>query len=705
VDGTRVFVGNRFLGPIATQEPIVTNFVPGTIDTYPDTILGCSVEITLVTICTGLSSIWRDLPRPPTNLEVFEIADPTRPTRIGGVATNSRPPDIWNPNTWPHRVEATPQGIAIQSFLDNLEFFEPSARPRSLGVVGQIKRYGEVTPRGNDGRLGTTDDLDNEFVDAAFFDGFAVTMARDGARLVSTGGVGDPLQQERAPQLALISMAGTFGGRVGGVSGFEWVDASGNRQTSDLTFIATTDNRLTIFDVTNPRVPIRRGELPNTFGTMSFDPCRGVAYVHGRLGQLHVVDFNNPLDPVELNRPDDVNQALTVLTPVGRQLLGRSVSFNGNTNEDGMVYLAVDAGVAAVRIGVTSPPKFDYRQACRFKFLGPHDNALDATTSALRVSKFVTNQSFDATDPDNFKVQIVDGAVPGNTVKVDLASKKADGSDHSTLSDVTLTRVPGTNKFRSELLRLVSDSVDNDAEPTRTLIVETGGNVEMKYAGVPSATSRINVCKPSEIKTVTIHVKILRKDGIPVIDPALVEPGDIARINERYAQICMTVSAPDPVPVDPPTGVDLSNGFDVHAVLGIPTPEETALFGAEATPNTDDIQVFWVNYIVPIDPTRKPDTGLAYSPQHWTGASVRHGNNIVIVQDRQTFVLAHELGHLLCAASARCGGAHTLPLDDAHHPTDTNLMYRTLRDGNSVGHEKRLDTTQETTMRSSGLAR
>jgi len=716
VDRTRAFVGNRFLGSIATQEPLIFPFVPAAGEAPAGTVLGCGLEMLLVplllnplpTVCTQLLSIWRDLPHPPSNVEVFDLSDLRNPTHLGGAAANSIAPEIWNPNTWPNRVEVTPQGIGVQSFLDNLEFFSPTARPGSLGVVGQIKRYGEVTPRGNDGRLGTADDLDNEFVDAAFFDGFAVTLARDGVRLVSTRGIGDRLQQERAPQLALLPMAAAFGGRIGGVSRFEWVDTLARPQTSDLAFIATTDNRLTIFDVTNPSLPVERGTLPNTFGNMSFDPCRGIAYVHGREGEFHVVDFNDPLHPLELNRPDS-GQDFTVQAGFTRRMLGRHASFNGNANRDGMVYLANAVGVAAVRVDVSATSRFEYRQACRFKFLDSHGNELDANTDALAVSKFVTNQDFNATDPDNFKVQIVDSAVVGNTVSVDLTSRKATGSPHHALNGITLTRVAGTNKFRSGFLRLVADAVDQGEEPTRTLLVETGGRVEATYAGAPGVTAAMDVCKPSTIKTVTVSMFILRDWS--TIDPDAEERdktaiaavrGDVARMNERYAQICMQVMASVEV-VDPPPDVDLTNGFKRHTTVpNSPTPEETALVNSSlATANTDDIQIFWVNFL---DPSA---AGIAYVPQYWTGLDARFANNAIVVAGRKPFTLAHELGHLLCDAAPLCGGGNTEP--GIHHPTHTNLMYFDTSDSNEANDiskaTKRIDTTQQATMRSHPLAR
>lgn len=383
IDGTKAYVGNRFLGAIAIEEPIVTTFIPGTIGTLPDTILGCTGFDTVapilnsstpLTVCSGLSSITTSFPQPPSNLQVFDLNDPAQPLGVGAVPINSIPfPfDIWNPNTWPHRVEVTPQGIGVQNFSDNLEFFTQASKPESLGVVGQIRRYGEVVPRGNDGEQRTDDDLDNEFLEAAFFDGFAVNLVFDGIRIVSTQGVGDPFLQEQAPELDFIPLNGTFGGRIGGVADFQPIDDKGNIQQEpmDLAFVATTDQRLSVFDVTNPSNPKEIGVLPDTFGNMSFDACRGIAYLHGRDGRFHVVDFNDPFDPKELNDPG------MEISPFQVNGLGSRLSFNGNANQGGAVYLAGENGVTISSVLRGLALKRSERRSCAPKLTAPPDTVM-----------------------------------------------------------------------------------------------------------------------------------------------------------------------------------------------------------------------------------------------------------------------------------------------------------------------------------------
>ena len=366
--GTTAYVGNRWLGAIATKSPFVSPVVVGAEPlVFPQTMLGCGLQDvtglapSVGTICVGLSLYWDAFPQPPSNLEVFDLEDVRDPIRLGANVINHVSDDLWDPNTFPNRVELTAQGVAVHNFLNNVEFFSPDAMPTSLGVIGQVRRYGEVTPRGPDGRLGTADDLENEFLDAVFFDGFVVTQVRDGLRIMAT----QPLAAvENSTQRAFIPLAGTHGGRLGAVARFQWGGVDGVDYIGDLAFVTTTDNTLRIYDVTNSALPVPMGTLANVFGNLSFDQCRGVAYVHGRLGQLHIVDFNNPNEPVELNRPDRAIEDFTVQTSAGRAWLGRHGSLNGNANRNGSIYLANDDGISAVRLRLARPPRYPRRDAC-----------------------------------------------------------------------------------------------------------------------------------------------------------------------------------------------------------------------------------------------------------------------------------------------------------------------------------------------------
>jgi len=352
VDGGFAFVGNRFLGPIATKEPL---FTP---DLFVDFNSAASPFFFPTQLSETVSFIWKDFPSPPSNLEVFELSDhPATPRRLGGWPINFKSLTMWNPNTWPTRVEVTNHGIAVHNLTQNLEFFTPSATPRSNGMLGLVEPWGTSSGRCRD-KLGppclSTLELPNgncralscipttEFLDATTFDERAAILERDGVRIVSTADVGDSLAVAQTLRFFQLSGTSGFGGRVGAVPGFEWVDSAQGPRTSDLVFVATReDRRLRIFDIRDPASsPL--STLEGVIGNMSFDRCRGLAYLVGPNGEFHIVDFNDPTRPSELNDPGGSNE------PFVMEGLGSSFLLKENVNREYRVYAAADAGVGVV---------------------------------------------------------------------------------------------------------------------------------------------------------------------------------------------------------------------------------------------------------------------------------------------------------------------------------------------------------------------
>ena len=137
----------------------------------------------------------------------FDLTNPKEPDSVGvGMLNYASNGELWDPNTSPTRVESTPQGVAVLNMFDNIEIFTPEARPVSTGVVQRIydiyQNPGRCNGGVNHGESCIYDfnyppliSLDqcpggvcvevDEFVDAAFFDGFAVTLERDGIRTLT----------------------------------------------------------------------------------------------------------------------------------------------------------------------------------------------------------------------------------------------------------------------------------------------------------------------------------------------------------------------------------------------------------------------------------------------------------------------------------------------------------------------------------------
>ena len=378
VDGSRVYVANRFLGAIASKNPHLTWSFQNlaTLGNDPE-LIGCTiapsptsfvsdpfdpVSLSLSVggafdvlpsspgtglllgsagtplLCASNTLIENAFPAPPSNVEIFDVSDLSRLSRVGSVPTNNLLKtneagvvidDVWDPNTWPQRLEVTPQGVAVAHFLGNIELFSRNDRPRSVLNIGPIRRYGQL-------------ETSFEVTDAAFYDGYAVVVESSDAQVVSTLGaleppeITPPIVQEQVNALSpLILPRSRF---VGAVSDFEWIDQSGNEQTNDLAFVSTFDDEIHVIDVTDPTRPFERSVVSGVGGRMSFDSCRGAAYVHGDNGEFTVVDFNDP---------NTARSVFSASPNSGNETAGSGRStFNGNTNSDGTIYLARESGVS-----------------------------------------------------------------------------------------------------------------------------------------------------------------------------------------------------------------------------------------------------------------------------------------------------------------------------------------------------------------------
>jgi hypothetical protein len=406
VDGSKVFVGNRWYGHLVMPEWYITDYALS----YGWT--GGSF--------TGAQENWTPIiewgwgagmPTPPSNLEVFDLSYPEvfqvtdpllelyRPMRDLAWLNSPREfsfytfQHIWNPNTVPARVEITDQGVAVLNFLDNIEMFTPTSPVESLGVIehtwsplhdpgrciagpeaGMVCPYDRFPPFFrclDDGSPRAWECVRSyEFYDTVFFDDFAVSIVGR-SELTPNGGLRiyplvDPEEpMPRNSELSFYPMPKEVrvhvGGRVGAVPAFEWEDDEGTLHEADLAFVNTPQEtpvpRLRIFDVTNPRSPVLMSVLDNVYGNMSFDACSGLAYLYGgkiineitdvveNEGVFHVIDFNDPYDPIDLNDPGEGREPFQV-----KGLGGGTIGYNAITNDDHVVYMGEEAGIGVVNV-------------------------------------------------------------------------------------------------------------------------------------------------------------------------------------------------------------------------------------------------------------------------------------------------------------------------------------------------------------------
>ena len=311
-------------------------------------------------------------------------------------------------------------------------------------------------------------------------------------------------------------------------------------------------------------------------------------------------------------------------------------------------------------------------------------------------------------DPDHYHVRVTDDARKGaGTVTIQLWTDSSHfagtGAEYSDGKDVlTLTETAqGTGVFESKTLMLMSDDVDddhvvdgvedNDPED-RTSIIALGGDVNADYEFIPDHTASATAKVPV-VKRLKLHVNILKDQPGPAGQPVVPDvAGDLRAINERFAQMGIKVEATVDAPVDPPAGVDLSDGLTEYPDLvggAIPmTDEEKALLGTAAlrTVADDDVEVYFVNAL----------SNRSYGEAFWAAGvpDAKYKNSVVIQSTREAFwILAHEVGHVLLNSGDHFNGANV----------NQNLMKGKVGVGNTVGGLTRVTEAQATDFLASSL--
>jgi hypothetical protein len=302
-------------------------------------------------------------------------------------------------------------------------------------------------------------------------------------------------------------------------------------------------------------------------------------------------------------------------------------------------------------------------------------------------------------DSDRFYVRIP-GAANMGTASIKVATvENPDGSYNDGETEIDL-QVEG-NDLISKSMLLVSDDVDDDhsvdgvaddAKNDRTHKIQLGGKLQVKSLKLGGTEHSVDVRTPVPVeKTVTFGVVILRNKaqasgGTPVLPQADVET-DLKIAQERYAQMGIKLAWSISI-ADPPPGVDLSDGLTEYT-SNTPTPEEKSLLDGLATAADNDMQAFYVNFM------SQSSYGESFSKGQFTNAAdVKYTGNVVVSSTRRSYVLAHELGHILTNTGN-------------HHPETINLMHQWVgaSTGALISEAKRLDAQQQQIMRANPLSK
>jgi hypothetical protein len=124
---------------------------------------------------------------------------------------------------------------------------------------------------------------------------------------------------------------------------------------------------------------------------------------------------------------------------------------------------------------VLTLPVVAQAEAATIKFLGARNEPLAPAVHALGISRNISHDAslprgadaaLESLDPENFRLELDLGDLstpPAGVVYARLESWGKDGSRHGVLRHVPLLRVPGSSRFRSPFVRLVSDATDASA--------------------------------------------------------------------------------------------------------------------------------------------------------------------------------------------------------------------------------------------------
>jgi hypothetical protein len=385
-------------------------------------------------------------------------------------------------------------------------------------------------------------------------------------------------------------------------------------------------------------------------------------------------------------------------------------------------------------------------------FLNKDKNEIDN----LRVGKWkdgfagsppTVKANFIDLDPDRFYVRVDDQTMKGEgKVSINLWTESP-GSDYDDdATEVELSET-GANSgiFESDSLMLMSDDVDDDhqvdaiaddVENDRTHKVAIEGKVQLQYpaSGCGNWKKEADVPEPSDVKTVNVHVVILKNGSTVLIgerfkdenDNGVRDGGETYRDTDSSSSYTSNLSESDATKrVEEEfevakqryaqVGVKLNLTIDFEQApaaindglieLSLTSPDgdndlsddEKSLFqaGLNSTSRVD-IEAY---YVAKATRTQGSDFSRSTAcPSDWyENMTTTDLNDSIIVTNKAGYYdPAHELYHIFSQKTAHFGGATNL--------FDDFCTYIVLESGASPTDSKRLDTTQESTIRNSEYA-
>jgi len=307
-------------------------------------------------------------------------------------------------------------------------------------------------------------------------------------------------------------------------------------------------------------------------------------------------------------------------------------------------------------------------------------------------------------DPDRFYIRLRGGAALTQEVSVTIATLGSDEKYNDDATEIELSI--HESDLVSKSLLLVSDETDDkhriddipDNDPNdRSHIIALGGRLRLTDLKIGTnelpMTRDLEVSMRKQVHITPIIVRDRPASEGGTVAYSVVDTSDMCSIvNERFAQVGVSVSWDNPVIVDPPSGANLYPFGLRYSEFkhGNPLSQEIqSLLDVNGTPNdTADIRLFVVKAIYSDEGGGV--AGIALFPSALHASDQQYSGNFFIAPrsfERLTtgFDAAHELGHIL--------------LDEARAHRDfepENLMYPFGQgEGFGIFGTKRLDEEQD----------
>lgn len=407
VDGAYVYVVNQYLGELATFTPLFTGF--GALSAGSLSLSAGNATSVVNSLMTGVTTVRNKLPDPPSNIQKFCLCNPENPHEVARAALSKNEdvdvftaftdPTAWNLNSWPIRVEVKNGLVYVLNSHENIQVFDKNLELadtiESVGGVYTWKGRCEGGQREGKYCVGSVFDLffrdfycgeggtckfTWEFLNAAFFDGYAVSVEKKGLRIVwvpvaATGedsdapgaedyrGLMQYFDHTLIPELPdlFYPMNDVDSGipKIEGVSDFEWTDEErGVNHKSDVCFISSNNGSgnlhcLLVKDAQRPIDadpdspwettidPFRHDPpelsytIENKSGTMSIDKERGILYSITANKDFYVIDFNNPYQLMEVNDPGGSRSPYRIAGGGSRSSWNGVINYNGEVHSIG----------------------------------------------------------------------------------------------------------------------------------------------------------------------------------------------------------------------------------------------------------------------------------------------------------------------------------------------------------------------------------